>query len=104
MIELQNISSVEGAVITADAVKVGGGYGNVARKVKEGGEPGINYEYVKSEYPRFTEAARYWMQWAGVPDSIYTPSDNVNDYTDDYKARGAWVNYLTGGSSMLPNQ
>ena len=103
VIELQNISSVEGAVITADAVKVGGGYGNVARKVKEGGEPGVNYDYVKSEYPRFTEAARYWMQWAGVPDSIYTPSDNVNDYTDDYKARGAWVNYLAGGSSMLPN-
>ena len=103
VIELVNTSSVEGAVITADAVKVGGGYGNVARKVKEGGEPGMNYEYVKSEYPRFTEAARYWMQWAGVPDSIYTPSNNVNDYTDDYKARGAWVNYLAGGSSMLPN-
>ena len=103
VIELVNTSSVEGSVVTADAVKIGGGMGNVARKVKEGGEPGINYEYVKSEYPRFTEAARYWMQWAGVPDSIYTPSDNVNDYTDDYKARGAWVNYLTGGSSMLPN-
>lgn len=103
VIELINTSSDENAVVTADAVKFGGGMGNVARKVKEGGEPGINYEYVKSEYPRFTEAARYWMQWAGVPDSIYTPSDNVNDYTDDYKARGAWVNYLTGGSSMLPN-
>ncbi len=102
LIELVNLSSQEGAVVTADAVKIGGGMGNVARKVKDG-EPGVEYDYVKSEYPRFTEAARYWMQWAGVPDSIYTPSNNVNDYTDDYKARGAWVNYLMGGSSMLPN-
>ena len=102
LIELVNLSSQEGTVVTADAVKIGGGMGNVARKVKKG-EEGVEYDYVKSEYPRFTEAARYWMQWAGVPDSIYTPSNNVNDYTDDYKARGAWVNYLMGGSSMLPN-
>ena len=104
VVELVNVSSVAGTVVTADAVKIGGGMGNVARKVKEGeGEKGMDYQYVESGYPRFTEAARYWMQWAGVPDSIYTPSNNVNDYTDDYKARGAWVNYLMGGSSMLPN-
>lgn len=102
LIELINISSVTNTVVTADAVKIGGGMGNVARKVKNGEEE-ISYNYVKSEYPRFTEAARYWMQWAGVPDSIYTPSNNENDYTDDYKARGAWVNYLMGGSSMLPD-
>lgn len=102
VIELVNTSSVSGSVVTADAVKVGGGMGNVARKVEEG-EPGLDYEYVESSYPRFTEAARYWMQWAGVPDSIYSPSHNVNDYTDDYKARGMWVNYMMGGSSMLPN-
>ncbi len=102
LIELVNVSESKETVVTADAVKIGGGVGNVARKVKNG-EPEMSYEYVKSGYPRFTEAARYWMQWAGVPDSIYTPSNNENDYTDDYKARGAWVNYLTGGSSMLPN-
>ena len=102
MIELVNLSYESGTVVTADAVKIGGGVGNVARKVKDG-EASMSYEYVKSGYPRFTEAARYWMQWAGVPDSIYTPSNNVNDYTDDYKARGAWVNYLMGGSSVLPN-
>lgn len=102
VIELVNVSSTKGTVVTADAIKVGGGIGNVARKVEEG-EPEMEYDYVKSGYPRFTEAARYWMQWAGVPDSIYSPSANVNDYTDDYKARGAWVNYLMGGSSMLPN-
>ena len=102
MIQLINTSHDAGSVVTADAVKIGGGMGNVARKVEKG-EAGVAYDYVKSEYPRFTEAARYWMQWAGVPDSIYTPSANVNDYTDDYKARGMWVNYMMGGSSMLPN-
>ena len=102
MIQLINTSHDAGSVVTADAVKIGGGMGNVARKVEKG-EAGVVYDYVKSEYPRFTEAARYWMQWAGVPDSIYTPSANENDYTDDYKARGMWVNYMMGGSSMLPD-
>ena len=102
VVELLNISNDKNAVITADAVKIGGGMGNVARKVSEKLDSTLNYEYVQSGYPRFTEAARYWMQWAGVPDSIYTPSGNVNDYTDDYKCRGMWVNYLAGGSSVLP--
>lgn len=103
VVELTNVSAVPGAVVTADAVKIGGGMGNVARKVKEPLDD-INYDYVTSGYPRFTEGARYWLQWAGVPDSVYTPSANVNDYTDDYKCRGEWVNYLAGGSSMLPGR
>lgn len=90
-------------VVSADAVKIGGGMGNVARIVKEP-KDSIDYEYVTSNYPRFTEGARYFLQWAGAPDSVYTPSDNVNDYTDDYRSRGLWVNWLAGGSSMLPKQ
>ena len=57
-IVLSNKTGKAGEVVTADAIKIGGGMGNVGR-------PEI------STYPRFTEAARYWMQWAGVPDSIY---------------------------------
>ncbi|MBR5899456.1 MAG: xanthan lyase [Muribaculaceae bacterium] len=102
VVELVNVSKDKNAVVTADAVKIGGGMGNVARKVSEKFDSSLDYQYVQSGYPRFTEAARYWMQWAGVPDSIYSPSGNVNDYTDDYKCRGIWVNYLAGGSSMLP--
>lgn len=102
IVELTNVSSGSGAV-TADAVKIGGGTGNVARIVKEPLDD-IDYQYVTSGYPRFTEGARYWLQWAGVPDSVYTPSGNVNDYTDDYKCRGEWVNYLAGGSSVLPGR
>lgn len=103
VVEMMNVSSHSGTVVTADAVKIGGGMGNVARKVKNG-EIDIEYAYVTSGYPRFTEGARYWMQWAGVPDSVFTPSDYENDYIDDYKCRGSWVNYLAGGSSVLPDR
>ena len=38
---------------------------------------------------------------AGIPDSVYSESNGKNDYTDDYKCRGIWVNYLSGGSRQL---
>lgn len=119
LVEVSNYSDKGGkAVITADAVKVGGGMGNIARKVAALAEnvkssdnkaetaietPNIDYRYQLSKHPRFTEGARYFLQWAGFPDSVYSPSHNVNDYTDDYRCRGIWVNYLAGGSEVLPN-
>lgn len=103
VVELDNAGKDSRKVVTADAVKIGGGFGNVARIVKEPLDD-IEYEYITSGYPRFTEGARYFLQYAGAPDSVYTPSDNVNDYGDDYKSRGLWVNWLAGGSSMLPGQ
>lgn len=101
VVELVGVSGDKNALVSADAVKIGGGMGNVARIVKEPLDS-IDYQYQTSGYPRFTEGARYFLQWAGAPDSIYTPTDNVNDYTDDYRCRGEWVNWLAGGSSMLP--
>ena len=91
---LSNRSAKAGKIITADAVKIGGGMGNIAR--------GENDEI--SSYPRFCEGARYWLQWAGVPDSVYTVSKGKDDYGDDYKCRGIWVNYLAGGSSVNPEE
>lgn len=91
---LTNRSAKAGKVVTADAVKIGGGMGNIAR--------GENDEI--SSYPRFCEGARYWLQWAGVPDSVYTVSKGEDDYGDDYKCRGIWVNYLAGGSSVNPEE
>jgi hypothetical protein len=45
--------------------------------------------------PRFLEAARYWLQYAGMPDSlVYSPNRGKNDYNDDYMSRAEWVNYL----------
>ena len=54
-----------------------------------------------SGYPRYTEGARYWLQWAGVPDSIYSRTKGKNDYSDDFQSRGFWVNYISGGSSVV---
>ena len=113
------------AVVTADAVKFGGGMGNVARypqpdkientpssqdiTLRETEVDSVQLLHnqswaVTSGVPRYLEAARYWLQYAGVPDSIYNYTDSRNDYTDDYCARGQWVNYLAGGSPANPKQ
>ncbi|MDD3080196.1 MAG: xanthan lyase [Paludibacter sp.] len=120
---LTNYSRFDDKIITADAVKFGGGMGNIARGdslvVPEGMSPDIPDSlkifpprdhdqqvpgYITSGYPRFTEGARYWLQWAGMPDSIYSRTQNTNDYSDDFQSRGFWVNYLAGGSSALPGK
>jgi len=118
---LSNYSSFPKKVVTADAVKFGGGMGNIARspnitgllpnqnssdttKVQTVPYPSENILPQKSNYPRYTEGARYWLQWAGVPDSIYSRTKGKNDYSDDFQSRGFWVNYLAGGSPVLPNQ
>lgn len=100
-IELSNLSSKSGRIITADAVKIGGGQGNVARAVM--GDT-ITHPYKLSGYPKYKEGARYWMQWAGVPDSVYSRNGGKDDYKDDYQCRGFWVNWLAGGSSVDPDQ
>ena len=120
---LSNLSGKADQLVTADAVKIGGGYGNIARKVNDALDvtenkkssdssktsikkllPVIPYQYELSGYPRYTEAARYWLQWAGIPDSIYSPGKGKNDYTDDYRCRGKWVNYISNGSSVSPGK
>ena len=99
---LTNFSFENDRSISADAVKFGGGMGNMARipanrKDTLNGKPNI------STFPRFMEGARYWLQWSGAPDSVYSRTGNTNDYSDDFQSRGFWVNYLAGGSSVNPN-
>lgn len=119
---LTNFSAYTDKIITADAVKIGGGMGNIARNPNVEGmlpntkssdttdisksivKPAMIIEPAVSGYPRYTEAARYWLQWAGVPDSIYSKNAGKNDYTDDFQSRGSWVNYLAGGSSVIPGK
>lgn len=94
----------KGNVISADAVKIGGGYGNIERSCRLIEENDTTEFCATSGMPRFTEAARYWLQWAGMPAEIYTPTENANDYKDDYTCRGYWVDYLTGGSPVNPGK
>lgn len=79
---------VKNSVVTADAVKIGGGMGKIARGLDDVPVE----EYVTSGLPSFTEGAMYWMQWAGC-DSTVT-ADWEDDYTKDYASRGAWVNMM----------
>ena len=90
LVTLDNHSAMEG-VVTADAVKIGGGMGNVAR--------GKNDKV--SGYPRFTEGARYWLQWSGFAEDVYAPKGHTDDYKEDYMSRAHWVNTLMGGSQYL---
>lgn len=178
VVTLSNLSKTAGKIITADAVKIGGGMGNIARSDRrsdvyfdpstpeepiiplaeninpadteeESEDAEVEDEEIEEEeteeadkviannegdlsekadttnlksiidpvvkkgmppvfktsgMPRFLEGARYWMQWAGMPEDIYSPYHGTDDYKDDYTARGHWVNYLAGGSRVLPNQ
>ena len=81
---LTNLSKDKGRILTADAVKIGGGMGNIAR--------GESLEI--SGRPRYVEGSRYWLQWAGLPDSVYRWTKGEKDYVDDYQSRGLWVNHL----------
>ena len=76
-----------GSVVTADAVKIGGGIGKIARG--KGKDPSA---WEISDVPAYLEGAMYWEQWAGMPyERIHQWS---NDYTCDYASRGEWVKML----------
>lgn len=87
---LSNLSDKTG-VVTADAVRFGGGMGNIAR----GGQI--------SGMPRCLEGARYYAQWAGMPYNVYSSKEGTNDYADDINVRSQMTNLLTGGSCYAPD-
>ncbi|MDE6559190.1 MAG: hypothetical protein K2K29_04835, partial [Muribaculaceae bacterium] len=70
----------------------------------ESKRPGRVPVFTTSGMPRYLEGARYWLHWAGFPEKVYSPFHGADDYKDDYTCRGHWVNYLAGGSRVLPNR
>ena len=82
--------SEEKGIVTTDAVRFGGGMGNIERD----GET--------SKMPRALEGARYWAQWAGMPYQIYSGREGTNDYADDINVRSMMTNLLGGGSCYMP--
>ena len=104
VVTLSNASQKEGGLLSADAVKIGGGYGNIARTVCDSLRvAGREYLEETSGYPRFCEGARYWLQWAGFDEKVYSPKAGTDDYKDDYMSRAHWVNALMGGSERMPD-
>ena len=97
---LTNESAQPGTIVSADAIRFGGGMGNIARRPDK---PAYRVEPEVSGDPRFAEGARYYLQWAGFVDSVYTHTEGESDYRDDIWARCHWVNALTGGSYVNPS-
>ncbi|MCH5218803.1 MAG: xanthan lyase, partial [Muribaculaceae bacterium] len=71
-----------------------------AEQTQQGPAP----RFTTSGLPRFLEGARYWLHWAGFPESVYSNYNGTDDYKDDFTSRGRWVNYLAGGSRVLPGR
>lgn len=83
-VKIENASKNE-SILSVDAVRFGGGLSMIER------------EGVYSGRPKFTEGSRYYLQLLGMPDTlVYFLTDGNNDYIDDYRSRGEYVNYLIG--------
>ncbi|MGM9704969.1 MAG: xanthan lyase, partial [Prevotella sp.] len=87
---ITNHSSEKGFV-TTDAVRFGGGMGNIQR----GG--------ITSTMPRCLEGARYSAQWYGAPSTVYNGKNGTDDYSDDINVRSLMTNWLGGGSIFMPS-
>lgn len=84
-VRLTNKSNESGKIVSADAVRFGGGMGIVEREGSTSGRP------------KFMEGARYWLQYAGMPDTlVYNLNEDLDDYKDDYQSRAEYGNYLYG--------
>jgi len=78
-------SSETGKIVSADAVRFGGGMGIVERGGSTSGRR------------KFFEGARYWLQYAGMPDTlVYNLNNDTLDYNDDYQCRAEYGNFLKG--------
>lgn len=91
---------IRGTYVCADAVKIGGGMGNIARSAPDDSLSAP----ATSGLPRYAEAARYWLQWAGMDTTIFCQHRFEDDYRDDLFSRGDWVGFMSGGSSSNPGK
>jgi len=84
-VELTNRGHTPGRLVSADGVRFGGGMGDILRNGAVSGKP------------RFAEGSKYYLQFAGFPDTlIYNLNDGRDDYRDDYNSRSEYANYLYG--------
>lgn len=110
---LKNTSESTG-VVCADAVRFGGGMGNVlpayvtvtthmedTLEVKD-------YSYKPmtrlSGLPRWAEAAKYSAFWYGMPYKLHSGGVDNHEYNNDIWCRSKVVNELSGGSIYNPNE
>ena len=94
MVALTNQSSHTG-IISADAVRFGGGQAIISRAATDTTHT--------SQLPRYYEGARYQGQWAGFPVERYANYQGEKDYAEDINSRSLTTNYLLGGSAYCPD-
>lgn len=106
---LDNASTHKGHV-SADAVRFGGGMGIASRSMPQitiSPDSIFTYNYPRtgqtSGLSRRLEGARYYAQWAGLPNTLYRHRDETSDYNGDLRARAHLLNYLGGGSPFMPD-
>lgn len=109
---LTNISNTEG-IVTADAVRFGGGMGNVLPanvtvSIERRDTTEIkNYSYEPinrlSGFPRWAEAAKYSAFWYGQPYRNHSGGFDNNEYNNDIRCRSLFANDLSGGSIYNPD-
>ena len=78
----------DNTVVTADAVRFGGGMGKTDRG---GGISGL---------PAYEEGALYSLLWGGLDLSLF---DWGTEYQREYGSRAVWVNNMCGGSRVAPS-
>jgi hypothetical protein len=84
-VTLTNQSVERGMLVSADVVRLGGGMGVIERNGSTSGRP------------KYVEGARYYLQYAGMPDTlVYSLNADTSDYKDDYQSRAEYLNYLAG--------
>lgn len=84
-VKLSNASKEKNKIVSADAVRFGGGFGIIEREGQLSGRL------------KFMEGSRYWLQFAGMPDTlVYNLNKGTDDYKDDYQSRAEYGNYLYG--------
>ncbi len=72
---LYNDSSLSGKYVSADAVRFGGGFGEIQRGLST------------SEKPKWEECCRYYAQYMGAPATVYDSVSGGEDNDDDVTCR-----------------
>ncbi|WP_154223779.1 N-acetylmuramoyl-L-alanine amidase [Marinicella rhabdoformis] len=83
-VRLSNQSDQAGTTVSADAVRLGGGMGDVRG----------NYHSIISGHPRWEEGARTWVQYQGANSSVYGSGDVSS------RSRFADWEYYTGEDAL----
>lgn len=108
LVTLTNRSTSSGRTVSADAIRVGGGMGNIARtacdSVRQKITVPVDYTPQTSGKPRYVEGARYYLQWAGYDKDVYAPKHGHDDYKEDFMSRSRWVNAMMGGTKMMADE